>query len=105
VAPGPASFDDVRTVRVSDRVVTAGTYLLCAGARPVVPDLPGLTSIPFRTYHDIFDIDQLPASFEIVGGGPMGAELAQACQRLGAAVTIVAARLLPHYDRWRCQGD
>jgi len=99
VALGPASFDDVRTIRVGDRLVTASRYLICTGARPSIPNVPGLSSVTYRTYHNIFDIDQLPASLAVIGGGPLGVELAQAFQRLGAAVTIVAARLLPHDDR------
>jgi pyruvate/2-oxoglutarate dehydrogenase complex dihydrolipoamide dehydrogenase (E3) component len=98
VALGPASFEDARVLRVGDRRVTARTYLICTGARPTVPAIPGLTSVAYRTYHDIFDIDRLPASLAIIGGGPLGAELAQAFQRLGATVTVVATRLLPHDD-------
>ena len=98
VALGPASFEDAHTLRVADRHVSARAFLLCTGARPVVPDIPGLTSVAYRTYHDIFNLDQLPASLAIIGGGPLGVELAQAFQRLGAAVTIVATRLLPHDD-------
>jgi pyruvate/2-oxoglutarate dehydrogenase complex dihydrolipoamide dehydrogenase (E3) component len=98
VALGPASFEDARTLRIGDRRVTARTYLICTGARPAVPNIPGLTSVTHRTYHNIFDVNQLPASLAIIGGGPLGVELAQAFQRLGTAVTIVATRLLPHDD-------
>src|SRR5215472_1617892 len=51
VAIGAASFEDARTLRIGDRTVTAGNYLICTGARPVLPEIPGLSSVPFRTYH------------------------------------------------------
>jgi pyruvate/2-oxoglutarate dehydrogenase complex dihydrolipoamide dehydrogenase (E3) component len=98
VALGPASFEDARTLRIGDSRVTARTYLICTGARPTVPNIPGLTSVTYRTYHTIFDVNHLPASLAIIGGGPLGVELAQAFQRLGTAVTLVATRLLPHDD-------
>lgn len=98
VALGPASFESAHTLRVGDRVVAARRYLVCSGATPVAPSLPGLETTPHFTYHDIFESPSLPASLVVVGGGPLGMELAQAFQRLGAQVTIVAPHLLPHDD-------
>jgi len=98
VALGPASFEDARTLRVGEQRIDARHYLICTGANPAMPDIPGLPYVPFRTYHDIFDIERLPASLAVIGGGPLGAELAQAFQRLGTSVTIIANRLLPHDD-------
>lgn len=98
VALGPASFEDARVLRVGEQRINARRYLICTGANPAMPDIPGLPYVPFRTYHDIFDLDRLPASLAVIGGGPLGAELAQAFQRLGSAVTMVANRLLPHDD-------
>ena len=63
-----------------------------------MPDIAGLEETPHRTYHDIFDLAHLPASLIVVGGGPLGMELAQAFQRLGSQVTMLAPRLLPHDD-------
>jgi len=57
-----------------------------------------LEETPHYTYHNIFDRSHLPASLIVVGGGPLGMELAQAFQRLGSQVTILASRLLPHDD-------
>jgi pyruvate/2-oxoglutarate dehydrogenase complex dihydrolipoamide dehydrogenase (E3) component len=57
-----------------------------------------LDHTPHRTYHNIFELSDLPASLIVVGGGPLGMELAQAFQRLGCQVTILASRLLPHDD-------
>ena len=98
VALGPASFENDRTLRIGQRSVVAPRYLVCTGAAPVKPSIPGLDGTPHFTYHDIFESAELPASLIVIGGGPLGMELAQAFQRLGSQVTIVAPRLLPHDD-------
>lgn len=98
VALGPASFENDRTVRIGERIVVAHRYLICTGATPVTPSIAGLDRTPYFTYHNIFEISHLPASLIVIGGGPLGMELAQAFQRLGSRVTIVAPRLLPHDD-------
>jgi pyruvate/2-oxoglutarate dehydrogenase complex dihydrolipoamide dehydrogenase (E3) component len=98
VALGSASFEGATRLRVGERAVAGRYYLVCTGATPATPDLPGLAGTPHFTYHNIFDLPQLPAALIIVGGGPLGMELAQAFQRLGSQVTIIAPRLLPHDD-------
>lgn len=98
VAMGPASFEDARTLMIGPRTITARNFLVCTGATPFTPPLPGLDRTPHLTYHDVFDTFQLPASLVVVGGGPLGMEISQAFQRLGSQVTIVAPRLLPHDD-------
>ncbi len=71
--------------------------MVCTGAEPAVPPIPGLRETPHLTYSTIFDLDRLPKRLLVLGGGPVGAELAQAFQRLGSSVTIVEKldRLLP----------
>jgi pyruvate/2-oxoglutarate dehydrogenase complex dihydrolipoamide dehydrogenase (E3) component len=98
VALGPTSFESASAVRVGERVIAGRYYLVCTGATPITPDLPGLADTPHFTYHNVFDLTELPRSVIVVGGGPLGMELTQAFQRLGSAVTIVAPRLLPHDD-------
>jgi pyruvate/2-oxoglutarate dehydrogenase complex dihydrolipoamide dehydrogenase (E3) component len=98
VVTGPASFESAAQLRAGDRVVVGRHYLVCPGATPTIPDLPGLNDTPHFTYHNIFDLSDLPVSLIVVGGGPLGMELAQAFQRLGTQVTLVALRLLPHDD-------
>jgi pyruvate/2-oxoglutarate dehydrogenase complex dihydrolipoamide dehydrogenase (E3) component len=63
-----------------------------------VPPIAGLSEITYSTYLNIFDNERLPASTIVVGGGPVGIEIAQAYQRLGSQVTVVADRLLPKED-------
>jgi len=98
VALGAASFENERILRVGSRSVTAQHCLICTGAVPLVPSIPGLSGTLYFTYHNIFDSAHLPASLIVIGGGPLGVELAQAFQRLGSQVMIVAPRLLSHDD-------
>lgn len=95
---GAARFLDSSSISVGDRVVRSTAFLLTTGARPLIPPIAGLNEVPFITYEQIFDNDRLPASMVIVGGGPVGMEMAQAYQRLGTQVTVVADRLLSKED-------
>jgi pyruvate/2-oxoglutarate dehydrogenase complex dihydrolipoamide dehydrogenase (E3) component len=98
VALGPTSFESPAALRVGDRVVAGKRYLVCTGATPTLPEIAGLPETPHRTYHDIFDLSDLPGSLIVAGGGPLGMEMAQTFQRLGSQVTVVAPHLLPHDD-------
>lgn len=98
VAIGPAAFETPHAVRVGERVVAGRRYLICTGATPVMPEIAGLEETPHCTYHNIFELSVLPAALVVIGGGPLGMELAQAFQRLGSRVTMVASQLLPHDD-------
>ena len=98
VALGAASFIDGRTLQAGDRTITARRYLICTGASPAVPSIPGVGETPHYTYSNVFDLQRLPASLIVIGGGPLGMELSQAFGRLGSRVTIVAPGLLPHDD-------
>ncbi len=91
----PGRFLDAQTLAAGERILTAKYFLICTGAHPVRPDLAGLEDVPFLTYETIFDLDELPRRMIIVGGGPVGCEMAQAFQRLGTQVILVAERLLP----------
>jgi pyruvate/2-oxoglutarate dehydrogenase complex dihydrolipoamide dehydrogenase (E3) component len=90
-----ASFLDANTIQAGERRLKAKTFLLCTGAHPFIPPIAGLNEVPFITYEQIFDNDKLPATMIVIGAGPIGLEMAQAYQRLGAQVTVVGDRLLP----------
>lgn len=96
---GAAHFLDRQTLSVGERTIRSKRFLLTTGAHPVIPLIAGLSEVPFQTYEQIFDNDKLPRTMIVVGGGPIGMELAQAYQRLGAQVTVVADRILPKEDR------
>lgn len=95
VMHGAARFVDSRNIQVGDQLVRGRAFLLTTGARPRIPPIEGLNDVPFLTYEQIFDNDRLPRSMIVIGGGPIGMEMAQAHQRLGAEVSVVADRLLP----------
>src|SRR5262249_36988322 len=86
---------DAGTIAAGERLVHAKSFLLTTGARPRLPSIEGLNDVPFMTYEQIFDNDRLPRSMVVVGGGPIGMEMAQAYCRLGAQGSVVADRLLP----------
>ena len=96
---GPAMFLDSHTIRVGDRKIAAKKILIATGARPAMPPVMGLDSIPHFTYENIFENIVLPKHLVVLGAGPIGVELAQAYRRLGSEVTIVDVDLLPEYDR------
>ncbi|MFA7429270.1 MAG: FAD-dependent oxidoreductase [Rhodospirillaceae bacterium] len=94
-----ARFIDHRTVDVEGTVVRAKRFVVATGSRPALPDVPGLAEVPFLTNETIFAQTTLPRHLVVVGGGPIGCELAQAFRRLGGEVTVLArSRLLPRED-------
>ena len=98
VLEGRAEFQDARTLAVGQREISARRFLICTGAAPFVPPIPGLEDTPYLTYETFWDLATLPDRLIVIGGGPIGCELAQACHRLGSRVTLVEAmdRLLPN---------
>jgi len=100
VLAGTARFLDPRTIVVGDVLVTPRRVVIATGSRPALPELPGLATTPYLTNEDVFDLGALPASLVVLGGGPVGVELAQAFRRLGVAVTVLTSgRVLPRVDR------
>ncbi len=101
VITGAASFVDPKTIKLSDcgDVICANDGVLIAtGASPKAPEITGLNEVEYITYEEVFGLDEIPSSMTVVGGGPIGCELAQAYSRLGAKVTIVASSLLPREE-------
>lgn len=99
VIEGNAVFQDARTVAVGATRITARRFVIATGAAPALPDIPGLSEVPVLTNETIFDLDVVPARLAIIGGGPIGAEMAQAHRRLGAEVTLIeAGRILARED-------
>jgi pyruvate/2-oxoglutarate dehydrogenase complex dihydrolipoamide dehydrogenase (E3) component len=100
VVEGRARFVDRRTVDVDGRRIRGGAVVVAAGAGPAVPRVPGLDTVPYLTNETLFDLDQLPGTLAILGGGPVGVEMADAFSRLGARVAIIEAahQLLPQEE-------
>ncbi|MFU8895859.1 MAG: FAD-dependent oxidoreductase [Gammaproteobacteria bacterium] len=87
-------------VEAGGRRITARSIVLATGARPLVPSLPGLEQVEYLTSDTLWELRELPRRLVVLGGGPIGAELAQCFARFGSEVTIVemAPRLLPRED-------
>lgn len=98
VIKGQARFRDRNTVLVGEQAVKARRFVVATGSRPAVPPIPGLEDVPFLTNETIFAQTKRPDRLLVLGGGPIGVELAQAMARLGSAVTIVEAQTLLSRD-------
>ena len=98
VVLAPACFIDSKTLRAEDRTLIASKYVICTGAKPSIPPIPGLTDAKYFTHETIFENARLPAHLIVIGAGPIGLELAFAYRRLGAEVTVLAAEILPTED-------
>ncbi len=103
---GVASFNGpksivVRTQKRGEIHFTADRYFLNAGCRPAIPNIPGLSDVPFLTSSSIMELAKVPPHLLVLGGGYVGLEFAQLFHRLGSRVTILqsAAQLLGHEDK------
>ncbi|MBO9451676.1 FAD-dependent oxidoreductase [Tropicibacter sp. R16_0] len=76
-------------VKAGDTLITARRVVIATGSSPLVPPIPGLDAVPFETNETIFDLREKPEHLLIVGGGPIGMEMAQAHIRLGCKVTVI----------------
>lgn len=86
-------------VEAGDCRIRARRFVIATGSRPVIPDIPGLASVPYLTNETVFAQQALPRHLIVIGGGPVGIEMAQAHRRLGADVTVVeAGRILGRDD-------
>ena len=94
-----ARFTGPRQVAAGEATIRARRFVVATGSAPLVPPIPGLDAVPYLTNETVFDNPTRPAHLIAMGGGPVGAELAQAHRRLGARVTVLEmARLLGAAD-------
>ncbi len=91
VLRGVARFEDRRTVKVGETQIRARRFVVATGSRPAVPPIPNLITVPYLTNETIFELKRLPSHLIVIGGGPIGLEMAQAFRRLGSAVTVLEA--------------
>jgi pyruvate/2-oxoglutarate dehydrogenase complex dihydrolipoamide dehydrogenase (E3) component len=100
VIEAEARFTDPRTVEADGTVIRPRRFVLATGSTPAIPPIAGLDAVAYFTNETIFANRELPAHLIVIGGGPIGVELAQAHHRLGAAVTVIdAGAILPRDDR------
>ena len=86
---GEAKIISPYEVSVNDTVISAKNIIIASGASPWIPPIEGLESVNYLTSNNLWNIKKLPKRLVILGGGPIGCELAQAFARLGSKVTIV----------------
>jgi mercury(II) reductase len=95
---GPARLLD-GGVEVDGTRIAAGKIIIATGARPAVPAIPGIETVPYLTSTTALDLEELPSSLLVIGGGYIGAELAQMFARAGVKVALVCrSRLLPEAE-------
>lgn len=88
---GEGRFVDAERVEVDGRVLRFRRAVLATGGRPAVPPIEGLEEAGYLTNETVFSLTELPERLVVLGGGPIGCELAQAFARLGSRVTLVEA--------------
>ncbi len=91
VIEGAAKFINPRMVEVNGIRIRARRFVVATGSRAAVPPIKGLEDVPYLTNETIFERTEAPDHLIIIGGGPIGMEMAQAHRRLGAEVTVVEA--------------
>jgi pyruvate/2-oxoglutarate dehydrogenase complex dihydrolipoamide dehydrogenase (E3) component len=98
---GPARFTDERGVAVGEVRLRFRQALIATGAQPSLPDIPGLPEVGHMTSATFFSLASLPQRLAVIGGGPLGCEMAQAFAHLGSKVTILQnePKFLPDEER------
>jgi mercuric reductase len=91
------AFADPDTLLVEGAALPASAYLIATGAQPGIPDLPGLSEVDYLTSTTAMELDELPASLVVIGGGYVGLEQAQLFAHLGTKVSLVG-RLAPRSE-------
>jgi pyruvate/2-oxoglutarate dehydrogenase complex dihydrolipoamide dehydrogenase (E3) component len=100
VVDGFARFTSPATVEVDGLTIRSKRFVVATGARPSAPPIPGLRESSPLTSENLFDVQSRPESMIVLGGGPIGCEMAQAFARLGTRITLVEAvdRILPREE-------
>lgn len=97
---GTAKFKDLHTIAVGKKSITGKRIIIATGSEAALPDIPGLSEVPYLTNRTIFDLETLPKHLIILGAGSVGLELGQGFRFLGSEVSIVdmSPRLFPKED-------
>ena len=100
VLSASAAFVDGHTILAGDTSIQARRFVIATGSTPAVPPIPGLTEVKFYTNESIFGLTEHPQHLIIIGGGPIGCELAQAFLLLGVKVTVIeGSTILPRDEQ------
>jgi len=101
VLNGSASFVDRHNLDVSGQTISSDKIIIAVGTRPFIPPLKGIQRVPYLTNETLYDLEEIPKSLAILGGGVDGLEYASAFGRLGVQTTVVerSEMILPMADR------
>ena len=100
VIHGMAQFINEREIKVGDTIVKSKRFVIATGSKPIHPEIAGLDKVPFFTNETIFNAQRLLDHLIIIGGGPIGMEMAQAHRRLGSKVTLLEKfTIMPRDDQ------
>ena len=86
---GAAKILSPHSVQVNNQTLTARSIIVATGAKPMVPPISGLDQVDYLTSDNVWELKKLPKKLVVLGGGPIGSEIAQAFSRLGSEVTLV----------------
>lgn len=86
-----ARFTSPHEVEAGGTLIRARRFVIATGSRPFIPPIPGVETTPFLTNETIFSLRERPGHLVIIGGGPIGLEMAQAHRRFGCEVTVIEA--------------
>lgn len=97
---GDAAFTGARTIDVAGRTLRFNRAVIATGGRPTAPPIPGLTDVNYLTNETLFSLTERPRRLLVIGGGPIGCELAQSFASFGSDVTVFdqAPHVLPRED-------
>ena len=84
-----ARFTGPGTVEAGGQIIKARRFVIATGSHPFVPPIPGVEAVPYLTNETIFALREMPDHLIVIGGGPIGMEMAQAHRRLGCRVTVI----------------
>jgi len=99
VIEAEAKFVSPTTIVADGREIRARRFVIATGSHAFLPPIPGLRDVPQLTNETVFDLTEAPGHLLVIGGGPIGLELAQAHRRLGCKVTVIEAMsILPKDD-------
>ncbi|MGE0230798.1 MAG: NAD(P)/FAD-dependent oxidoreductase [Flavobacteriaceae bacterium] len=91
VIQGEGRFTSRRTLSVGGKEIRARRFVIATGSSPATPPIRGLADVDYMTNETVFDLRRRPASLIVIGGGPIGMEMAQAFRRLGSQVVVLEA--------------
>ncbi len=100
IQKGAAEFIDSHTIKVGNEKISAKRIFIATGTKPSIPPIEGIEKIDYLTNENLFNLDEIPESMTIIGGGAIGTEMAEAFSKLGCKCTIVhnEEHLLPQAE-------